>query len=407
MHILFVTHYYEPDSGAAANRITRLARLLQERGHQITVLAPMPHYPQGIKPTEYRRRWTVINNRDGIRVIHVWLWTTTNPAILRRMISQLSFMLTCSLRGLFVQRPDVMFIENQPIFTGLAGWFLSKVKRVNYVLNVSDFWPEYLVVAGVVSETSPIYRMFKALTNLTQRQAAVIVAMVDQLMHKIEARIGPVERKAIINNAVDLDRLNPANDDQAFRAKFDLGDERLVTFLGGLGPHIDIETMLDAARPFAGESNLLFLFVGTGAQKETLLTRLAEPDFAHCRWVEWIGAEDLPGFWAASHITYWALHHNELDRMRFQAKLYEALATGTPAVIAVDGLMSDFLAETQTGLTVMPGDAKALTAAIRTLLDDDGLYTEMAKRGRTYAEAHFDQDKQADDYEAAFYEAQR
>jgi glycosyltransferase involved in cell wall biosynthesis len=407
MHILFVTHYYEPDSGAAANRITRLAKLLHERGHQITVLAPMPHYPQGIKPEGYRHRWTVIENWDGVRVIHIWLWTTSNPAILRRMISQLSFMLTCSLRGLFVKRPDVLFIENQPIFTGLAGWFISKVKRTGYVLNVSDYWPEYLVVAGVVSETSLIYRVFKALTNLTQKQASVIVAMVDALMAKIEDRIGPVKRKYVIHNAVDLERLSPANDDQAFRAKFKLGAARLVTFLGGLGPHIDLETMLEAARPFAGQENLTFLFVGTGTQKEALVSRLSEPEFAHCRWIEWIGADDLPGFWAASYLTYWALHHNELDRMRFQAKLYEALATGTPPIIAVDGLMSDLLAETQTGITVMPGDSQALADAIRRMLDDSESHAAMAQRGRAYAEAHFDPDKQADAYEAALRDARR
>lgn len=405
MNILFVTHYYEPDSGAAANRLTQLANQLQQRGHTLTVLTTMPHYPHGIIPKRYRRRWTVIETRGGIRVIQVWLWATPSPKISRRLLSQISFMLACALRGMFIKQPDVIFIENQPVFTGLAGWFISKIKRVPYVLNVSDYWPEYLVVTGVLRENSLLYRIFKALTNLTQRHAAVITAMLDDLLTKIEARIGPVKRSRIIYNAVDLQRYQPNPEAEThFREKFALGNNPLVTFLGGLGPHIDLEAMLGAARHFAGREDVTFVFVGSGAQQNALTAALAQPDFAHCRWIDWIGGDDLPGFWSASTITYWALHHNELDKMRFQAKLYEALASGTPAVIAVDGLMSDFFQRTLTGVAVKPGDARALALAIDTLLNDPQGCVEMGQRARHYAETHFDLSRQVDAYEAALNE---
>ena len=209
MHILFVTHYFAPDSGAAANRLTRLATHLRQRGHTVTVLTTMPHYPTGVVPADYRCRWTVIEERDGVRVIHVWLWTTTRASIAHRLISQLTFMITCSVRGLFVQRPDVIFIENQPIFTGLAGWFISKIKRRAYVLNVSDYWPEYLYVSGTVKRSSLLYRIFESLTNLTQRSAARIVILWPGLRQGIEARIKSPPPVELIYNAVDLDKFHP------------------------------------------------------------------------------------------------------------------------------------------------------------------------------------------------------
>jgi len=399
MKILFITHYFAPDSGAAANRLTRLATMLQARGHDITVLTTMPHYPSGKIPDDYRRHWQVIEDRDGMRVIQVWLWTSTSPKILMRLISQLSFMLMCMVRGIFLQKPDVIFIENQPIFTGLAGWFISKIKRTPYVLNVSDYWPEYLVVAGVVKETGIIYRVFKSLANLTQRSAGAITAMLDDLLLKIQNRIGTIENGYVIRNSVDLSLYNHPELNQSFREKNSLNKNRLVTFLGGLGPHIDMDTMLDVAKQLSSYNDVTVLFVGSGAQKDKLTDALSQAEFSHCHHIDWIGAEDVPGFWEASYLTFWALHHNELDKMRFQAKLYEALASGTPSVIAVDGLMSEFLAHTKTGLTVLPGDVDAMVAAIQQLLEDSNAYQSMSKRGRDYAAEHFDAEIQVSAYE--------
>lgn len=399
MKILFITHYFAPDSGAAANRLSRLARMLQARGHDITVLTTMPHYPSGKIPADYRGHWQVIENREGMRVIQVWLWARPNTKILMRLISQLSFMLMCMLRGIALQKPDVIFIENQPIFTGLAGWFISKIKRTPYVLNVSDYWPEYLVVAGVVKESSIIYRVFKSLANLTQRSAGAIVAMLDDLLVKIQNRIGTVEKGHVIRNSVDLSLYNHPELETAFREKHSLSDNRLVTFLGGLGPHIDMKTMLAVARGLSTYDDVTVLFIGSGAQKENLTSALSQPGYSHCHYIDWIDAEEVPAFWEASSLTFWALHHNELDKMRFQAKLYEALASGTPAVIAVDGLMSEFLAQTETGLSVLPGDADAMLEAIQQLLDDSGLYQNMSQRGRDYAATHFDAEIQVSAYE--------
>ena len=47
MKILVVSFYYEPEIGAAPNRITNLVRGLKERGAQVDVLTCLPNYPKG------------------------------------------------------------------------------------------------------------------------------------------------------------------------------------------------------------------------------------------------------------------------------------------------------------------------------------------------------------------------
>ncbi|MGO3648539.1 MAG: glycosyltransferase family 4 protein, partial [Agrococcus casei] len=47
MHILLVTHYFAPENSAPTRRWAAFAERFIDHGHQVTVIAPPPHYPQG------------------------------------------------------------------------------------------------------------------------------------------------------------------------------------------------------------------------------------------------------------------------------------------------------------------------------------------------------------------------
>lgn len=405
MHILFITTYFEPDSGAASVRLSRLARLLHARGHQITVLTALPHYPQGRVADGYRGKFAIVEDHDGLRVIRTWLWATPSPKISRRLVSQNTFMLSVALRGLAIPRPDVVLIEAQPIFSSLAGVFLSRLKRVPYVLNVSDIWPEYLLAVGVLSESHPIYRLFRTLVNITQRGAAGMVALYPPIVTSIENRIGPVKNIRVIYNAVDLNRFRPDLDTVPFRQKHSLDNTRMVSFVGTFGTHIDFETMLDVAAHFNDRKDVRFVFVGTGGQRERVQERIASGDLSNAHWIGWIDHTEMPLAWASSYITYWAIQNHELYRGILQSKIYEAMASGTPVAIATEGITSDMVAAAGAGLTVPFGDTAGLIGAIERLVDDSDFHRKCSQSARAYAEANFDPEVVTSAYEAVLLAA--
>ncbi len=400
MRILLVTTYFEPDSGAAAVRLSRLAKQLAERGHAVTVLTAMPHYPRGEISDGYRGRYTMTEMREGVRVVRAWLYANNSPKILQRLMSQISFMLTALLRGLFLPRPEVVLIEAQPVFTSLAGTLLARLKRAPYVLNVSDIWPEYLEAVGVMRSTHPLYRLFKFLVNRTERGAAGIVALLPSILESIRARIGDGTNRRVIFNAVDLRRFHTGLDDREFREKYGLGDARLITFVGTFGTHIDFSTMLEAAACFAGRDDVRFVFIGTGRQREKIEERLARGDLHHTIWIGWIDHDEMPYAWAASYLTYWAIYDHPLYRGSLQSKFFEAMASGVPVVIALEGIATETVNRSGAGITVPFGSTQALADAIERLLNDAALRATYSAAARRYAEQHFDAERVADAYEA-------
>ncbi len=405
MRILIVTNYYEPEEGAAAVIITRLARYLARQGHMVTVLTSAPNYPHGRIHDHYRGRFSVSETRDGVRVISTWLWATPSPRISRKFLSQITFMLTAALRGLTMPRPDVMLVEAAPIFTNLAGVFLSLVKRVPYVLDVHDLWPDHMLTVGAMTERHPAYRIARWLVDHTYRRAAHIIALTPYLEQVIRGYIPGMDKVRTVYSGVDLERFRPGLDDSAFRTKYNLGTARIIAYIGTLGTAYDCLTMLETAGRLRDREDVLFVIMGTGTQQQVVRDRLAQGDLPNVRWIEWVEYAEIPQAWAATDIAFWALFNHPLHRGAVGTKMYEALASGVPIAVALEGVVADILRESGAGLSVPFGDVDALSAAIRRLLDDPAFYAQCSQNARTYAEQHFDAEKAAQNYEAALIQA--
>lgn len=411
LHILIITNYFAPDAGAAAVRLTRLADTLHTMGHTVTVLTSLPHYPQGEIHTGYRRKWTVVEDRAGVRVIQTWLWATPSPKIGRKLISQASFMLTAFGRGLFLKRPNVILVEAQPIFTGLAGMLLAFWLRRAYVLNISDLWPDHLLSVGALHEDSTIYKIVRRIVNFMYRRSAGIIAMSPAWAQRIESHIGHHRNLHVIYNGVDLDRFRPQLDTADFCQRHNIpADQKVVAFIGTFATQYDFDLLLDAVAQIR-RTDTQVLLIGKGSQADQVRQRLQGVDLQHVRWIEWLPHDEMPLAWNAAYLTFWAMGTHDLYTGTIPAKLYEAMACGVPMVIYRHGVAADILESSGAGVIVENGGAAALATAIKDLLDQPDLRQTLADNARRYAEEHYDHVRVAQRYldvlETAFLKRQR
>lgn len=402
MRILFVTTYYAPDGGATATLLTRLATMLAARGYEVTVLAPMPHYPHRRIRDDYRGRFTMSETLDGVRVVRVWLWTTPSNRMSRRLISQVSLMFTLLIRGVFMRRPDVFFVESQPVFTGFAGQALAFLKRRRYVLDVSDLWPDHLLTVGALTETHPVYRVARALVNSTFRGARHIVALSPLWKSKIDGYIQQPHKTHTIYCGADLTRFSPQVSGDAFRAQHGLAGVKVVSFIGAFTTQNDFDTLFEAARLLRHRADIVFAFIGGGSLEHK---QADAADLPNVRWLGWVEADTMPQAWAASDITLMSLRAHPLYEGIAPAKYFEAMACGVPIVAAARGIPAQMLTDSGAGVAVPNGDAAGMAESITRLVDDADFYAQCAQAGRAYAEAHFDPQRVTDAYEALLRDA--
>lgn len=146
MRVLILTQYYSPEP---TFKFADLARGLRERGHDVQVITGFPCYPLGRIYSGYRQSLYQQETVDGIDVTRLPQWPDHSRSILRRVLYYFSFALSAATIGLWrARQADVILVYQSAFPVGLAAWVISRVKRIPYVCDVVDLWPESVAATG-------------------------------------------------------------------------------------------------------------------------------------------------------------------------------------------------------------------------------------------------------------------
>jgi hypothetical protein len=382
VHIWFITHYFTPEIGAAAIRLSRLASAFAAHGHQVTVITGLPNYPEGVIPAPYRGRLFMSETQDGVQIRRVWVYASPSKRARSRLLNQISFAAMAAVRGTLLARPDVIFVESHPLFVCLTGGWLKRIRRAPIVLNVSDLWPESAVATGALAADSLLVKLALPVERWAYRDAAHVVAMTGGVLAGITPH---TPRATLIRNAVDLTRFAPVNAAARERAKAQLGlaGKFTAVHVGNMSLTYDLDLLVETARALP---DLDLVFAGGGSQSEAIQAKAQ--GLANVHFTGILPHEQMPNLWAAADVCLIALRDHGVAGGTLPAKMYEAMATGTPIVAAIRGEGAAMLHEAQAGVVVPIADRAALIAAVRELHARPSLRFGMAQAGRAYAEKH-------------------
>lgn len=387
MHIMLLTQFYAPEFGAAAVRLERLARLLAADGHDVTVLTGMPNYPAGVIPPEYRGKLFVSETRDGVQIRRVWVYASPSKRARARLLNWVSLMLMTALRGIGLPRPDVLLVESHPLTVCVSGGWLKRIKRAPVVLNVSDLWPESAIAVGAMRADSRFVKLAEKLESWAYRDAAHIIGMTRGVYNGILARLPQPEKVTLLLNAVDLGRFRPGLDSEraAIRQRYQLDGALVAAHVGNISLMYDFECMLDVA---AALPEVKFLFAGGGTQAPFIEEQVTARGLSNVVLTGVLPHDDMPAVWAGIDVLLLSLKAHPLFEGQLPAKMFEAMATGTPVVAAARGEARDLLTQTGAGIVVPIGDRQGMIDALRQLANTPERLQAMGTAGRAYAEAH-------------------
>ena len=148
MRILFISQYYTPETGAAAARIGGFVKYLSRSGNKITVVTGFPNYPYGRIYPGYRSKWVSKETKGDVSIFRTWVHASPKKTALHRLFNYLSFMFSSFRGALKSKDEDVVIATSGPIFVGLSGYLVSSIKKIPFVLDVRDIWPERITVAA-------------------------------------------------------------------------------------------------------------------------------------------------------------------------------------------------------------------------------------------------------------------
>jgi glycosyltransferase involved in cell wall biosynthesis len=398
VRILLVTHYFPPETGAPQARLSALAAAWAADGDTVTVLTGMPNHPTGVVPRPYRGAIRCRERRDGYRVLRTWLYATPNEGIARKTLGHLSFMVSSVLLGgRCCGRADAVVVSSPTFFTIGAAWVLARLKRARLVVEIRDLWPAIFVELGVLTSRRVI-SLLERLELAAYAAADEIVVVSDGFRANLISRGVPPAKVHTIRNGVTPGDFDPDTAaDPAVRVRLGArpGD-CLVLYIGTHGISQGLSAVADAAALLAGEP-VHVAFVGEGADKPRLASRVAELGLDNVTLLDGVPHSQVPAVLAAADICLAPLRYVPLFSTFIPSKIFEYLAAGKAVIGGVDGEAAQILREAGAAV-VPPEDSDALACVIRALAADPGRRLAMGREGRAHVERCFDRVALAREY---------
>lgn len=380
--ILLLTQYFSPEIGAAQTRLYELGQELSILGWDVEVLTALPNYPTGRVFEGYDPKKPVRESIGRLSVVRVPL-QPAQQGFIDRLWCYFSFIRSALHWGpRLCAKPDVLFIESPPLFLGHAGVRLSRRWGVPMVFNVSDLWPESAKTMGVVKNPL-VLAAAEALELSYYRRAALVTGTADGIIESVRRRC-PSTPAEVITNGVDVTRFGPQFADEAARSLLGNPDRVIFTYAGVMGMAQGLGLILDVAAAVRDLTQVEFVLIGEGAERESLQRRIESDGLQNVRLVGSQPKEKIPSLLAVSSVAFHVLKFSILGAV--PSKIYEAMASGLPILFAGGGEGARRVEQAGAGLVVPYGDIGGLEKAVRRLVSDRTLRHTLGGAGRSAAE---------------------
>jgi glycosyltransferase involved in cell wall biosynthesis len=352
MRVLYIHQYFSTRAGATGTRSYEFARYLVTRHHKVTMLTSTAWLDVG------RKRLVTRMSVDGIDVVAIGVGYSNHMSMLARLWSFASFMVMATFEALRAEA-DVVYASSTPLTVGVPGLLAARRRRVPFVFEVRDLWPEAPIELGVLKAPLLIW-IARKLEEYLYARADHIVTLSEGMAEGVRAKGVPAERVTVITNAADTDLFAPGPKDAETVARYGLEDAFVVAYVGAMGPIHAIDQIVAAAQIVAKREEAeereggareaspntashpspprtVFLLAGDGRTRAGLEARTRELGLDNVIWAGPVAKSAVPRLLATADVALVTVAPFPVLEKSSCNKAFDALAAGRPIVMNYGG----------------------------------------------------------------------
>ena len=388
MHILYIHQHFATPQGSTGTRSYEFARRWVKTGHQVTLITG--YYDVGGLDLSRGRKQVI----DGINVVIVGTKYSNKQSFLRRIISFLSFSFLSVFAGLRIKNVDMIYATSTPLTVGIPAMILRWLKRVPFVFEVRDQWPEIPIELGVI-KSRILIRLLLWLEKTIYKRSSAIVSLSPGMVEGIKKVISYEKRIEVVPNSCDTDVFNPDIDGSEVRDKYGWADKFVLLHFGAMGRVNNLEFVVDAAYKLRENENIHFVLAGDGGQKGTLREKIENLELKNIQILDSEPKKELVKLVAACDVSMVTIANYRILENNSANKFFDSLSAGKPILLNYSGWQREILEENKAGSGCDLCDIKQFLEKILCFESNRDLITKMGQNARSIALERFNRDKLA------------
>lgn len=386
MKILFLTDNFPPEVNAPATRTFEHCREWVKQGADVTVLTCFPNYPTGTAFPGYKNQLYKVEYIEGIKVVRLWSYMTANEGFLKRVLDYISFAFMAFWAGLF-KKTDIIVATSPQFFTALAGGALGFFKRIPWIFEVRDLWPESIRAVEAM-RTQRILDWLEKLELLLYKKATCVVVVTDAFKHNLIRRGIKAEKIEVVKNGVMLDVYQPQQKNEILLDKLGLKDKFVVAYMGTHGMAHKLDFLIESASQIKDPSVQL-VFIGDGAEKAKLLELIDTLKPKNITMIDSVTKAEMVDYISITDVALVNLKKSDTFKTVIPSKIFENAAMQKPILLGVEGESQGIVEYYKAGLCFEPENEADFIEKLMTLRTNATFY-EDCQEGCTQLATDFD-----------------
>ncbi len=374
MKILFITDNFPPEVNAPATRTYEHCVEWVKAGCEVTVITCAPNFPQGKVYEGYKNKLYQKETMNGIKVIRVWSYISSNKGFIRRIMDYMSFAFMSFWAGLF-KDTDVIIATSPQFFTTWSGSMLSFFKRKPWVFELRDLWPASILAVGAMDD-GKVYRLLKKIELTLYKNADLIVPLTEAFKRRLIHRGISAEKQLVVTNGANLDLFQPTQQYNGIKKELGLTDKFIVGYIGTHGMAHALDFILDCAADLR-EENFHFLLIGDGAEKQNLIDQARDNGLKNVTFHDPVPKNEVPGYISIIDVSLIPLKKSDVFKTVIPSKIFENSAMGKPILLGVEGQAREIIEEYQAGLCFEPENKQDFIQKLTRMREDQDLYNQI------------------------------
>jgi glycosyltransferase involved in cell wall biosynthesis len=387
MRVIYLHQYFNTPHMAGGTRSYEMARRLVAAGHDVQMVTTWR------EPTD-RADWFV-TNEAGITV-HWLPEPYSNHMTYAQRLRAFSRFAWASSRKAAALPGDVVFATSTPLTIALPGIYTARRKRIPFVFEVRDVWPDVPIAMGVI--TNPlIIALARLLERVAYRNATAVVALAPGMKEAVCRRGVPSSRVHVIPNGCDFDIFADRDITPATLPGASGGHAKSVVYIGTMGTANGVDYIPRLAaemRRLSGADSLRFYLIGDGSQRHGVEKLSAELGVLNSsvffigqltkrEVARWLAAAD------ASIMTYDGPDIVFKDSV--SNKFFDSLAARKPVIANFRGFSTQAAVDAGAGF-ILSRDPSAAAAELLAITSDPAVFKQSAEGAFALAHTRFSRD---------------
>ena len=208
MKLLLLPAYFFPETAASGYLSENRNQAFVEAGFDVELYVPAPC--RGISP-DVRAEYCKKEHRcekmyDGRMVVHRFSMYSEGKNPIARAFRYVFCWIKQFYYGLKAKDVNCIYLASTPPIQGVLGACLKKIKKVPFVYNLQDIFPDSLAGTGLTNKGSLLWKIGRVIENFTYKHADKIIVISEDFKKNIMAKGVPEDKRAYITAKEIVDK---------------------------------------------------------------------------------------------------------------------------------------------------------------------------------------------------------